>query len=144
MAEQRRRRRGRGTRRLGYLVAAAVNALLWYLANVSPGWEAVPFLTAGTVEVLPLFNLALGVGLVSNLVYVLWDPPRLRALGDLVGAVVALALGVRVYRVFPFDFAGLSYDLTTLMRVVVVLGIIGSAIGILAALVALVRGRRAE
>ena len=143
MAEQR-RRRGRGTRRLGYLVAAGVNALLWYLANVSPGWEAVPFLTAGTVEVLPLFNLALGVGLVSNLVYVLWDPPRLRALGDLVGAVVALALGVRVYRVFPFDFAGLSYDLTTLMRVVVVLGIIGSAIGILAALVALVRGRRAE
>lgn len=143
MAEQR-RRRGRGTRRLGYLVAAAVNALLWYLANVSPGWEAVPFLTAETVEVLPLFNLALGVGLVSNLVYVIWDPPRLRALGDLVGAVVALALGVRVYRVFPFDFAGLSYDLTTLMRVVVVLGIIGSAIGILAALVALVRGRRAE
>lgn len=143
MAEQR-RRRGRGTRRLGYLVAAGVNALLWYLANVSPGWEAVPFLTAGTVEVLPLFNLALGVGLVSNLVYVLWDPPRLRALGDLVGAVVALALGVRVYRVFPFDFAGLSYDLTTLMRVVVVLGIVGSAIGILAALVALVRGRRAE
>lgn len=143
MAEQR-RRRGRGTRRLGYLVAAAVNALLWYLANVSPGWEAVPFLTAGTVEVLPLFNLALGVGLVSNLVYVLWDPPRLRALGDLVGAVVALALGVRVYRVFPFDFAGLSYDLTTLMRVLVVLGIVGSAIGILAALVALVRGRRGE
>lgn len=136
------RRRGRGARRLGYLVAIAVNVAIWYLANVSPGWQVVPFLTPQTVEVLPLFNLSLLVGAVSNAVYVLWDPPRLRALGDLVGAVVALALGVRVYRVFPFDATGPSYDLTTLVRVVVVLGIVGSAIAVVAALVALIRGRR--
>lgn len=123
-------------------MAAAVNALLWYLANVSPGWEVVPFLTASTVEVLPLLNLAFLVGVVSNLLYVVWDPPRLRALGDLVAAVVGLVLGLRLYRVFPFDFTGLSYDLTTLVRVLVVLGIVGSAVGILVALVALVRGRR--
>jgi hypothetical protein len=138
-SDERRRRR---SPRVGYVVAVLVNAILLYLVNVAPGWEAVPFLTPQMTELLPLLDLALIVGAVSNLVYVVWDPPRLRALGDLVGAVVALVLGLRTYQVFPFDFSTLSYDLTTLARIVVVLGIVGAAAAILGALVALVRGGR--
>lgn len=137
----RERRSGAG-RRIGYLVAVVVNVALWYLANVRPGWQAVPFLTGETEQVLGTFNLAVVVGAVSNALYVLWDPPRLRALGDLVGAVVGLVLTVRLYGVFPFDFSDLPYDLTTLVRVLLVVGIVGAAIGILASLVALVRGGR--
>jgi hypothetical protein len=130
------------TRRLGYLLAIGLDVLVWYLVNVRPGWQSVPFLTDGVEQLLGLFNLSLLVSAIANAVYLVVDPPRLRALGDLVGAVISLVLSIRVYDVFPFDFTGLGYDLTTLARVVVVLGVIGSALAVLAALVALVRGRR--
>ena len=133
------RRRSRGVRRFGYLVAAGVNVLIFYLANVSPGWQAVPFLTDGVEQVLGLFNLSLAAGAVANLLFVLYDGAWFRAAWDLVLSVISLALSLEVYQVFPFDFSGLTYDLTGLMRFLVVLGVIGSAIGLLAAAVRFVR-----
>lgn len=133
------RRRSRAARRFGYLVAAGANVLIFYLANISPGWQAVPFLTDGVEQVLGLFNLSLAAGVVANLLFVLYDGAWFRAAWDLVLSVISLALSLQVYRVFPFDFSGLSYDLTGLMRFLVVLGVIGSAIGLLAAGVRFVR-----
>ena len=43
-------------RRAGYAVAIAVNLVLLYLVNVAPGWQAVPFLTESTTEVLNSHN----------------------------------------------------------------------------------------
>jgi hypothetical protein len=129
-------------RRLGYLLTIGIDALVWYLVNVRPGWESVPFLTDGVEQVLGLFNLSLLVSAIANVLYLVYDPPRFRALGDLVAAVVSLVLAIRAYEVFPVDFTGLAYDLTTLARVVMILGIVGSVLAVLAALVALVRGRR--
>lgn len=133
------RRRSRAARRFGYLVAAGMNVVIFYLANVSPGWQALPFLTDGVEQVLGLFNLSLAAGAVANLLFVLYDGAWFRAAWDLVLSVISLALSLQVYRVFPFDFSGLAYDLTGLMRFLVVLGVIGSAIGLLAAAVRFVR-----
>jgi len=133
------RRRSRAVRRFGYLVAASVNVLIFYLANIQPGWQTVPFLTDGVEQVLGLFNLSLAAGTVANLLFVLYDGAWFRAGWDLVLSVISLALSLQVYRVFPFDFSGLTYDLTGLMRLLVALGVIGSAIGLLAAAVRFVR-----
>ena len=50
-------------RRAGYLVAIVVNAALLFILNGQPGWQALPFLTSATSQVLGLVNLSLAVGL---------------------------------------------------------------------------------
>jgi hypothetical protein len=125
--------------RVGYLIAAAVTAAVLYLINVSPGWEAVPFLTADTRQLLGLVNASLIVGLAFNLAYALTDPPWLKALGGLVTTGIGLAVLVRIWRVFPFDFDAYSFNWALLTRTVLVVAIVGSAIGIIAQFVTLVR-----
>lgn len=133
------RRPGTAARRFGYLVAVLVNGGLLYAANVWPGWEAVPFLTSETHQVLGLVNASILVSAAVNLVYLVTDPRWLRALGDVVTTGVGIAALVRIRAVFPFTFTDTTLDWTLVANVLLVVGIVGSAIGIVAALVAFVR-----
>ncbi len=133
------RRRSGATRRVGYVLAALCDATLLYLVNVWPGWQAVSFLTEDTRQVLGLVNLSLAVGLVANLVYLAKDGPRLKALGDVVTTGIGLVVLVRIWQVFPFDFAGWSTDWSWLVRVLLGVGIVGSVIGIAVRFISLVR-----
>ena len=128
-----------GARRLGYTIAVVVNAAMLYAVNAWPGWQAVPFLTADTVTVLPLVNASVVVSLVANAVYVVHDPAWARALGDLATSAVGLLALVRMWQVFPFDFGDATVDWELVTRWVLGIGIAGSAIAIVVALVSLVR-----
>lgn len=67
------------------------------------------------------------------------DPAWLRGLGDMVATTLGLVAMVRLWQVFPVDFAdGSLWRL--LARWVVAVGIAGSAIGIIAGVAKLVRG----
>lgn len=127
----------RTARRFGHLVGAGVNVVLLYLVNRSPGWDAVPFLTDETTQVLGIVNASIVVGLVAQLVYVVWDPDWLRALGDVVTTGVGLLALVRIWQVWPIDLPTDGRD--ALARAVVALGVVGSVIGVLAGVVRLVR-----
>jgi hypothetical protein len=70
----------------------------------------VSLLTDDTRQVLGLVNLSLAAGLVANLVYLTQDAPVVNSLGDLVTTGIGLAVLVRIWQVFPFDFAGWSVD----------------------------------
>lgn len=133
-----RRRPPVAARRAGYVIAALVNVGLLYAVNSWPGWESVGFLTGDTRLVLGLVNASIVVGVLANLVYLWRDPVWLKALGDVVTTSVGLAAAVRLWQVFPFDF-GTGFDWTQVVRVVLVVGIVGSAIGILVAASTLVR-----
>ena len=142
-APVRRRRRSRPgpvARRTGYAVAAALHVAMLWAVNVWPGWEAVPFLTGETTEVLGLVNASIAVGLAFQLLLLAQDPPRLKALADLVTTTAGVAALVALWRVFPFAFDGTGFDWALLVRWVLGVGLVGSAIGIVAALVDLVRG----
>lgn len=126
-------------RRLGYTIAVGVNAVLLYLINVAPGWDAVPFLTPATTQVLPWVNATLIATAVANVLYVVWDPRWFRALGDIVTTSIGVVAMMRLWQVFPFDFTGSSFDWALVARVALGVGIGGSLIGIVVALVTLVR-----
>jgi hypothetical protein len=123
-------------RRFGCAVAASVNALMLCLVNVAPGWDAVPFLTEDTTRVLGAVNASIIVGIVANLLYVVADRPRLRALGDAVTTSVGVYAMVRVWQVFPFD---VGHGWVTVLRVLLVVGVVGSGIALVVAAVRLVR-----
>jgi len=132
-------RPGRSARRFGYSVAVVVNAAMLYAVNRWPGWDAVPFLTERTHLVLGLVNASIIVSLVANLVYLVRDPRWLKALGDLITTSVGLAALLRIWRVFPFDFAEGSVDWELVARALLVVAIVGSAIGIVVAIVSFFR-----
>lgn len=132
----RRSRPGPAARRVGYVFAALFDALFLWLLHRWPGWEAVPFLTPQFADVLWLVDLSLWVGLAANLVYLVRDPRWLTALGGLATTGVGLAAAIRLWQVFPFD---LGDGWTGLVRVAIVLGIVGSVIGVLVNAVTVVR-----
>lgn len=134
---------GPAARRFGYLVAIAVNATMLYLVNRSPGWEAVPFLTPSTTQVIDIVNASILASVVANLVYLVWDADWVRALGDVATTSIGLTALVRIWQVWPLEFdAGTPWDLVA--RWVIGIGIVGSAIGIIAAGVRLGRSLSAS
>ena len=90
-------RPSRGGRRAGYSLAVFFGAALLIILNGSPGWQAIPFLTSDTSEVLWLVNLSLAAGIAVNLVYLAYDPPWLKSLGDLVTTGIRLATAIRIW-----------------------------------------------
>jgi len=131
-------------RRAGYTVAMTVNLILLFFVNVTPGWQAVPFLTESTTDVLLLVNLSMAAAVVANAVYSVFDPPWVRALGDALTTSVGLASLVRIWQVFPFDFdtTGVPWDLVA--RWVIGVGIFGCIVAIIVALVRFVRALVAQ
>jgi hypothetical protein len=134
-----RERPGVAARRAGYAVAVLVNGALLFAVNGWPGWEALPFLTQDTTLVLGLVNASILVSLAANAVYLLHDPPWLRALGDVVTTSVGLAALVRIWQVFPLDFGDSSFDWALVAHVLLGVALVGSVIGILVGLTSFVR-----
>jgi hypothetical protein len=123
------------SRRFGYTVGATVNALLLVLLNGTPGWDAVPFLTDDTSQVLVLVNLSLAAGVLVNAARVLYDPRWFVFLGDAASTAIGAAALVRIWQVFPFQFSTEPVDWAVVARVVLVVAFVGSLIGIVVALV---------
>ncbi|HUZ56316.1 MAG TPA: hypothetical protein VMU94_27810 [Streptosporangiaceae bacterium] len=131
--------RSAASRRLGYLIAIIVNGALLFLINDSPGWRSAAFLTSSTTQVIGVVNLALAVSLAANVAYLAHDARWLRALGDLATTSVGLAAALAIWQVFPFAFHGSASGWSVVVRVLVMIGIVGSCIAIVVNLVLLAR-----
>jgi hypothetical protein len=127
------------TRRIGYAVAVAVNLALLLLTIVWPGWQVVPFLTPAAAEVIPVFVASLIAGMAVNLVNLITDSSVLWSMGEIVGAIFAFAVALRLWQVFPFDFGSSTFDWTLLVRALLVLAMVGCLIAVVAHVVRLIR-----
>lgn len=127
------------SRHTGYVISVLVNAAVLYVLYVEPGWRELPILTDDTPRVLGLLSLSLMVTIVSNLIYLVDDPRSLVTFGGLVSMVVGLAMLAQVWRVFPFDFADTPTNWALVVRVVLVVSIIGCAIGLIVQVGTLIR-----
>ena len=124
-------RPSRSTRVLGYLVAAGVNIVLLWLLNVAPGWRRLPLLSEDFSHVLGAVSFTLVAGAAANLIYLGFDPPLLRRLGDAVTTGVGLAATLQLLRVFPFDLGAGRDGLETALRVLLIMAAVGAAIAVL-------------
>ncbi|MFI7587402.1 2TM domain-containing protein [Spongisporangium articulatum] len=122
---------GAAARRGGYVVGALINAVLLYLVEVNPGWDAVPFLTADTERVIGWVDAGLVAGVVTNLLWIAHDGRRFKALCGLVTSVIGAMGSARILAVFPFD---LDQPWRGVVVVLLVIGVAGSAIGFLTSL----------
>lgn len=125
--------------RAGHLFAAVLAIAGLYVANHLLDWGFPPFLTDDFDRVLPLVNLSFGASLAVNAVRVVHPGAWLVAATDLISILAGLPALVRTWQVFPFDFDrdGFRWDLAT--RVVLIVAIVGSIIGLVVGAVRLVR-----
>lgn len=130
-----------GSRRAGYVVGALVNVAMLVLIHWWPTWRAVPFLTEATREVLAPITVALVLGIVTNIAFVAYDRRWFVAVCRIVAGAAGLAATARMLRVFPFDFGPASGWLVV-ARIVLIVGVVGGAIGVLVQFVALVASLR--
>jgi len=121
-------------------VAIIINLLVLGFINTWPGWESFDFVTADAADVVPLVNLSIGVSILANIVYLVVDAPRVKAIGEMVVSAVAMVVSVIVLRVFPFNFSAYAFPWELLTRVVLVIAVIGSGISVLVNLYRAIRG----
>jgi len=127
------------TSRSGNVGSAVVNALLLWGINIWPGWRILPFLTGDMARVLDLLNASLIAAIVVNVVCAVIHARALLALGNLVVIGFGVAALLRLWEVFPFDFGTAWSGWPVVVRVFLVLGIVGSAIGAVVEIVNLFR-----
>lgn len=130
------RRPSAGARRAGYVLAIVFSAALLVILNAAPGWQAIPFLTGDITQVLWLVNSCLAASIAVSLVYLAYDPPWLRSLGDLVTTGIGLATAIRIWQVFPFDLSG---GWPAAVRALLGVAIAGSCIALVVQIVTLAR-----
>jgi len=129
-------------KRFGYVVAAAVNGVMLWAVHQLLDWGWPSFLTDEFEQVLGIVTASLIAGIVVNLALAAHHRGRIRALADLVTAAFALAVGLRMWEVFPVDFTGYATDWSGPVRVALGVGIGATAIAIIANLVRLITGRQ--
>lgn len=135
----RRPRASRAARRFGYVVAVAVNSLMLYLIHGWPGWDAVPFLSAETTDVLPYVDASIVASIVVNTAYVVRDGRLTKAAGELLVNLVSLLSLIRFWQVWPFDFDGVWGGWQPLVYVMLAVATVGTAVSALVQVVTLLR-----
>jgi hypothetical protein len=121
-----------------------VDALLLVAVNNVLEWDLLPFLTDDFTELVPLLNLSLVATMVANAVYIWFDPIWFRSPCQIVLDLISIAVAVRTWTVFPFDFTAYSFDWEVVVRIVLALAIFGSGVAIITEVVKLAgagRGR---
>ena len=124
-------RTGGGGRRAGYVIAAVINLVLWFLANVDPGWQAAWFLSPSAAQLLALFNLVIVTQAAANLLYAIFDSTGLKRFLEVPLTVLSLWLAVRVLVVFPFDFGPDGGIWSQIALVMAFIGVWGTAIALI-------------
>lgn len=128
------------SRRFGYTLAVALNGGMLWIAHQLLDWDWPRFLTDDFDRLLPWVTFSFVTSMVVNAGFLVRDRGRPRALGDLVTSAVALVVSQRTWEVFPFDFVGYARDWAWLCRTLLVIAIVGSAIGVLVNAIKLARG----
>ena len=126
----------RAARIVGYVLAIAANLAMLWVAYRILDWGWPPFVTDDWTLVLPAITVAAAVAIVTNAGLIAYDGPAVKAGVEIVQSVMGIVVTARMLQVFPFD---VSDGWETLIRVVLVVGIVGSVIGILVWLTKLVR-----
>lgn len=118
----------------GFLASAIANFLVMIVVNSEPLWGPwTRGVVLGTwVSILWAVNLSLVVQTLGNLLLAFYRPPRLYFLVQAIHAAAALVSAIVFYVVFPLDFSRVVGSwLNALARIVVLVGIAGTAIAFL-------------
>jgi hypothetical protein len=113
-----------------YIFAVIFNIAFLVVVNKVPDWNIV-FITDSFPDVLWALNTSIAVSLAGNLILIFFHPRFLHHLLTAVFSVFGILATSVLLSVFPFEFAELVGEwLNILVRIALIVGIVGSAIGV--------------
>jgi hypothetical protein len=118
-------------KRFGYAIAVVVNLVMLVVVQNILEWGWLPFLTEEFADVVPWISLSLVVSIVANLIYQFNDTAPVKSTGQILVNLVSIGVTYVILQVFPFDFTGYGFDWAIVVRIVLILAIVGSGIGVL-------------
>jgi hypothetical protein len=132
-------RSGTGPARVGYVIAIAVNVVMLIIAQNILEWGWLPFLTADFAQVEPWISLSLTATIIVNLIYLFDDTAVVKSIGQIGVNLLSIFVTYQIFIVFPFDFSAYAFDWGVMARVVLILAMVGSAIGTVVEIAKLLR-----
>jgi hypothetical protein len=125
-------------RRIGYGIAVVINLVMLVVVQNVVEWGWPPFLTGEFADVVPWISASLLVSIAANLIYQFNDSPAVKSTGQILVNLVSIAVSYVVLQVFPFDFSSYAFNWAPIARIVLILAIVGSGIGVLTEAIRLV------
>ncbi len=125
--------RASGSRTIHLLAAIACGGLL-YVINSSPGWADLGVVTPEAEPVVVWVNAALLLGLVTSVILVFVDAPRLLALSGIVIAALVVWVSFRLLAIFPFTYGDELSGGSNVARVVLAFAMIAGVVWIIVAI----------
>lgn len=125
-----------------YIASAIVNLILIWVWSHLRGW--LPFLTDSFAAVLPLFYISFAATALSNLIFLLYDNPLFKGLVKVGINLFSIAVMITMYFVFPFDFSAYSMNWDLIVRIIILVGIFGTALGTFVEFITIVFGEKAH
>lgn len=118
-------------RKVGYVFAIIFNLIVLYIVNNLLGWGA-PFLTRQFIVPLSVLNISIVASVIANLVFLWYDSDWFLAITRTALNIIGVVVGYTFYSIFPFDFSPLASAriVTIIVRVLLIIAIIGSVIGV--------------
>lgn len=123
--------RGRAVSSFGHLVAIGVNLVMLYIVRNLGEWNLLSFLTEDYDRVVGPLSLSIIAAIVGRALRIVLPGRRIGLLIDGVVTAFGFYALLRIFQIFPFEFDpdGFRWDL--LARFVLLVGLLGSAIGVL-------------
>ena len=126
-------------RKVGYAVTIVLNGVLLFIANNLLAWGWFPWLTDDFERVLPVLNTSIIVSMIVNTVFLAYDPRWFKTVADILTTSLSIAVGVRMWQVFPFDFSRYDRDWAHTVRWIIAIGIFGATIALIVNIALLAR-----
>lgn len=127
-----------GGRRVGYIVAIIFNIIALYVFNNLMNW-GVPFLTSRYSGVLWAIDLSLGASIIANVLFLVFDYPWMRHLGQLILIPLSTLALFIIWAIFPFTFSAESWAFWVKVSLIIIM--VFSAIGFIVEFFKLILGK---
>lgn len=112
-------------------MGVVVNIVLLWVVHQLLDWDWPGFLTQDFEELLPLITFSLVVSIVGYLLLLAWATSRwLKRLIDVISAAIGAVVLAQMLQVYPFDFTGYDRNWSWLVRLALIVGLVGSIIGL--------------
>lgn len=113
----------------GYVVAILINVAMLVIVQNILEWGWLPFLTDDFATVIPWLSAAFVVSIGMNFVYQLDDSRAVKSVGQIAVNVMSAYSTFALLKVFPFDFSNYAFDWAPVARILLILAIVGAAVG---------------
>lgn len=128
-------------RRFGYALAIGINIVMFWIVHNVLDWGWPSFITEDWSRVRGIIQTSIVVTILVNAAFLAFDPKWFKGLGEALTGFVSLIATFRVFTVYPFDFSGYTGPWDLLARMILVVAIVGTVIGVVANLLKAARAR---